>query len=74
MNKPIFAIGSGNIFNSGAAIFASTSNPYVTKTATVCFNEVTFGMTPHSGAIYHLSKLPDEIGTFLALTGMHIKA
>lgn len=29
-----------------------------------------YGYVPHSGSTYFLSKLPGEIGTFLALTGM----
>ena len=38
----------------------------------MAFNECTFGFVPHSGATYHLSRLPNEFGTFLALTGLPI--
>jgi enoyl-CoA hydratase/carnithine racemase len=34
------------------------------------FNEVSFGFVPHAGASYYLSRLPNEVGTFLALTGL----
>ena len=33
---------------------------------------MTFGFVPHSGASFYLSRLPGEIGTFLALTGLPI--
>ena len=38
----------------------------------MAFNECTFGFVPHSGATYYLSRLPNEFGTFLALTGLPI--
>ena len=38
----------------------------------MAFNECTFGFVPHSGATYYLSRLPNEFGAFLALTGMPI--
>ena len=38
----------------------------------MAFNECTFGFVPHSGATFYLSRLPQEFGTFLALTGMPI--
>jgi len=44
----------------------------VTLDSKLCFNEVTFGFVPHSGASFYLSRLPGEIGTFLALTGLPI--
>ena len=38
----------------------------------ISFNEATFGFVPHAGSSYYLSRLPGEIGTFLALTGFPI--
>ena len=35
----------------------------------VTFNEVAFGFVPHGGSSYYLSRLPGELGTFLAITG-----
>jgi hypothetical protein len=36
----------------------------------VAFNDVTFGFVPHGGSTYYLSRLPGELGTFLAVTGL----
>lgn len=44
----------------------------MTLDSKLCFNEVTFGFVPHGGSTYYLSRLPGEIGTFLALTGLPI--
>jgi enoyl-CoA hydratase/carnithine racemase len=44
----------------------------VTLDSKLSFNEVSFGFVPHSGASFYLSRLPGEIGTFLALTGFPI--
>lgn len=38
----------------------------------MAFNECTFGFVPHAGASYYLSRLPNEFGTFMALTGLPI--
>jgi len=46
--------------------------PSMTVDSKMAFNECTFGFVPHSGATYYLSRLPNEFGTFLALTGMPI--
>ena len=44
----------------------------MTVNSKMAFDECTFGFVPHSGATYHLSRLPSEFGTFLALTGIPI--
>ena len=36
----------------------------------IAFNEVQFGFVPHAGSSYYLSRLPGELGTYLALTGL----
>ncbi len=42
----------------------------VTLDTLMSFNDVTFGFVPHGGSSFYLSRLPNEIGTFLALTGL----
>jgi len=71
-NKPIFSVAPGHAFNSGAALLASSAFPVVTFDTLMSFNDVTFGFIPHGGSTYHLSRLPNELGTFLALTGLPI--
>lgn len=41
-----------------------------TLNSKLSFNEASFGFVPHAGASYYLSRLPNEVGTFLALTGL----
>ena len=41
----------------------------ITLDAKMAFNDVSFGFVPHGGSSFYLSRLPNEIGTFLALTG-----
>jgi enoyl-CoA hydratase/carnithine racemase len=42
----------------------------VTLDSKLIFNDVSFGFVPHGGTTYYLSRLPGELGTFLALTGL----
>jgi enoyl-CoA hydratase/carnithine racemase len=69
INKPIIGVAPGHAFNSGAAFLAATGLPTVTLDTKVSFNDVSFGFVPHGGSTYYLSRLPGELGTFLALTG-----
>jgi enoyl-CoA hydratase/carnithine racemase len=46
--------------------------PIVTLDSLMSFNDVSFGFVPHGGSSYYLSRLPNEIGTFLCLTGIPI--
>ena len=46
----------------------------VTPTSKVSFNDVQFGFVPHAGSSYYLSRLPGELGTYLALTGATMHA
>ena len=43
--------------------------PFVNNNTKVCFNEAQYGFTLHAGSSFYLSRLPGELGTFLALTG-----
>ena len=72
MNKPVVAVAPGHVYNSGATLLSAFGHPMMTADSKMAFNECTFGFIPHSGATYYLSRLGDEMGTFLALTGMSI--
>ena len=45
----------------------------MTLDSKICFNETSFGFIPHGGSTYFLSRLPGELGTFLALTGFPVQ-
>lgn len=64
------AINPGNSLNSGASIYVASGFPIIMEKTMLAFNEVQFGFVPHAGSTYFLSRLPDEFGTFLSLTGM----
>jgi len=72
LNKPLITVAPGHSFNSGAALLQAIGMPTVTLDSKLSFNEATFGFVPHGGSSYYLSRLPGEIGTFLALTGFPI--
>lgn len=70
INKPIIGVAHGHAFNSGATLLQATGIPTSTLDTSIAFNEVQFGFTPHGGASYYMSRLPGELGTYLALTGL----
>ena len=70
LNKPMLVLAPGHAFNSGATLLASSGLPATTLSSKMRFNEVCFGFVPHAGGAYILSRLPNEVGTFLALTGL----
>ena len=44
----------------------------MTPSSRISFNDVTFGFVPHGGSSYYLTRLPGELGTFLAITGLPV--
>jgi enoyl-CoA hydratase/carnithine racemase len=72
LNKPLISVAPGHSYNSGAAFLQSSGMPTVTLDSKLSFNEATFGFVPHGGTSFYLSRMPGEIGTFLALTGFPI--
>ena len=64
------SVAPGHSYNSGAAFLQGTSYPIATLNSKLCFNEVSFGFIPHGGSSYYLSRLPGELGKFLAITGL----
>lgn len=70
-NKPLILTAQGNIQNSAACLVGSAGIPCVTHDANFVFNETSARnrLTPHAGASYYLTRMPGELGTFLALTG-----
>ena len=69
INKPCISQLKGQLSNIAGALF--TSLPFVTteKCATIRFNESAKGITLMAGASYTLSRMPYEIGVYLALSG-----
>lgn len=63
-------LGNGSIQSIGGAVISSSNMPFVYDTTTLSVPEASqYGFIPLGGITYFLSRLPNEIGTFLALTG-----
>jgi enoyl-CoA hydratase/carnithine racemase len=63
-------IAPGHSYNSGAGLLAASGIPSICEDSSIAFNECTFGFVPHAGSCYYTSRLPGDMGTFLALTGL----
>lgn len=70
--KPILVWGSGIVMGGGLGLMAGASHRVVTETSRVAMPEITIGLFPDVGGSYFLSRMPDRIGLFLALTGVSI--
>ena len=73
-HKPLITISNGVTQGAGAAFLTSSNFSCVTDSTTMSYPETNYGLSPHAGNIYYLSRMPGEIGTFLALTGYVLKA
>lgn len=72
--KPILSLMHGICLGGGMGLSQATSTRIVTETARLGMPEVTIGFFPDVGGGYFLSRLPGELGTYLAVTGNHITA
>lgn len=69
-NQPLISTPRGHIENSGACLVGSAGISTISHDAKLVFNETTARnrIIPHAGASYYLTRMPGEMGTFLALT------
>lgn len=73
LNKPVVSICDGRALGAGAALHAASGLPYATDNSMISFRDVFTGMTPNGGASFYLSRLPGEVGAYLALTGHELQ-
>lgn len=73
-NKPILCWGSGIVMGGGVGLFMGASHRVVSETTRFAMPEISIGLFPDVGGTWMLARLPDGIGTFLALTGAQIGA
>jgi len=73
INKPLLVMLQGHLKNASSASFTLTNMPISTDSTVIRFNETELGNVPCSGASFYLSRIPSEIGTYLALTGESIE-
>ena len=72
--KPYVAVMDGLVMGGGVGVSAHASHRVVTERTKVGMPEVTIGYTPDVGSSIILSRSPDELGTYAALTGTPLGA
>ncbi len=73
-SKPILCWANGVVMGGGVGLMMGASHRVVTNTTRFAMPEITIGLFPDVGGTWMLSRLPDGIGVFLALTGAQLGA
>lgn len=73
-NKPIFAKVHGSVRGISAYLLTMFSTPLGTEKSSLRLDETSRGFIPIFGGSYRLSRLPCNIGIYLALTGDKLNA
>jgi enoyl-CoA hydratase/carnithine racemase len=73
-SKPILGWGSGIVMGGGVGLFMGASHRVVSETTRFAMPEISIGLFPDVGGTWMLARLPDGIGTFMALTGAQLGA
>lgn len=70
-NTPLLSTVTGRLENSANCLVGSAGISCISQDAQLVFNEASKRnrVIPHGGASYYLTRMPGELGTFLALTG-----
>lgn len=72
--KPIVVWANGIVMGGGIGATNGASNKVVTEHSVLAMPEITIGLYPDVGATYFLNKMPEGIGTYLAMTANRINA
>lgn len=72
--KPIIGWGEGYVLGGGMGLFQGCSIRVVTQTSKLAMPEINIGLFPDVGAAWFLSRIPQRIGLFLALTASMVNA
>lgn len=72
LNKPIFALVKGGVRNVGAYVLSMASVALTDHSATLRIDEASKGFVPVAGGSHRLSRLPLNVGYYLALTGKRL--
>jgi enoyl-CoA hydratase/carnithine racemase len=72
--KPYLALLDGITMGGGMGVGQAASMRVVTERTRMAMPEVGIGLCPDVGSSYFLSRLPDSLGVYLALTGTQIGA
>ncbi|MBV8683949.1 MAG: enoyl-CoA hydratase/isomerase family protein [Caulobacteraceae bacterium] len=72
--KPVIAVMDGVTMGGGVGISLPARYRIATERTRFAMPETGIGLFPDVGAGWHLSRLPDQIGLWLALTGARLEA
>lgn len=72
--KPIVCWGNGIVMGGGVGLMMGASHRVVSDTTRFAMPEISIGLFPDVGGTWMLSRLPEGIGRFLALTGAQLGA
>lgn len=72
--KPVIALIDGLVLGGGMGLVQGASFRIVTEKAQLGMPEVSIGFFPDVGGSYFLSRLPDEVGTYMGVTGNSVGA
>ncbi len=72
--KPLLCWGSGIVMGGGVGLIMGASHRVVTETTRYAMPEISIGLFPDVGGTWMLSRLPDGVGVFMALTGAQLGA
>lgn len=70
--KPYVAIMDGIVMGGGVGISGHGNTRIVTDRTRLAMPEVGIGLVPDVGGTWLLAQLPDELGTYVALTSVHL--
>ena len=70
--RSVVAWGHGFVMGGGLGLFLGASHKILTESASLSMPEISLGLFPDVGASYLLSRLPWDIGWYLALTGYRL--
>lgn len=73
-SKPLLCWASGVVMGGGVGLMMGASHRVATDTTRFAMPEITIGLFPDVGGTWMLSRLPDGVGMFLALTGSQLGA
>ena len=67
--KPLIVSLEGKLKNSAIPVYGNLPLVYLKGDVTMEFNSISYNCVPHCGESYMLSRMPHEIGLYIALTG-----
>lgn len=72
-SKPILALTHGFVLGGGMGLVQSTQLRVISDDTCMGMPETSIGFFPDVGGSHFLTRLPGELGTYLGITGLHIR-